>query len=380
MADPRQAKILIVITRLAVGGAPRSVVDVAAGLLELGYDVTIATGIPAGNEGSLMAEARSLGVRVEVVPGLVREIHPLRDPWAFVSLYRLIRRGRYDIVHTHISKAGVIGRLAARLANTPRIVHTYHGDVFDGYFGRGMSLALLTVERLAARCGTVMLAVSPQLASRLTERGIRARRRPQVVRNGIRMERFTGVQKTPGVSSQTVGAVAMFYPIKRLDVYVDVAREVMRRRPSVHFVLAGGGELEPRLRALAADLGDRFRFLGIRHDVPEVLRTLDVFVLTSDYEGAGIGVMEAMSAGVPVVATRAGGAEEIVEDGREGYLVPTGDVQAMADRVVDLLDNDEERERMGRAGVARARREFPIARSVNRLDAIYRSLMAELAP
>lgn len=368
--------ILFVITRLAVGGAPQNVLATLRGLDRSRYRITVVTGPPRPEEGSLVEAAKAQGVTLHVLPYLVREIHPLYDAMAFAGLYRMMRRGRYQIVHTHLSKAGIVGRLAASCAGIPGIVHTYHGDVFERYFGSFKSEVLLGVERLVGRVTHRFAVVSEALRARYRAYRVGKSHLFRTVPNGVWPDAFP--YSHPGGGQQCrVGTVSMFYPIKRVDLFLEMARQILRIRPDAEFVVAGGGTGEAELREAARDLGDRIRFLGVRYDVPDLLASFDVFVLCSDYEGAGVGLIEAMLSGVPVVATRVGGVPEVVDDGETGFLVPQGNVDALTERVLYLMGNPELRNRMGKTGRRVALRRFSAEAMVGRLDVLYREVLTE---
>ena len=371
----RRINLLFVITRLAVGGAPQNLLTTIRGLDRSRYRVSLVTGVPGAEEGSLIDAARELDVDLHVLPSLQREIHPLRDLVAFWRLYRLIRRGRYHIVHTHLSKAGILGRLAARCAGVPGIVHTYHGDVFEDYFGPVKSRGLLGIERLVGHFTGRFAVVSEALRRRFRSYRVGRNGAFRVVPNGVWADSFPA-PSTDMRKGRRVGTVAMFYPIKRVDLFLETARCVLRRRPDTEFVIVGGGAEEAALRQAARDLGDRIRFLGIRSDVSDLLSTFDVFVLSSDFEGAGVGLIEAMLSGLPVVATRVGGVPEIVAEGSTGLLVPPGDVEAMTAGVLRLLKNPDLRQKMGAEAREMALRQFSAGEMVRRLDRLYRELDA----
>jgi glycosyltransferase involved in cell wall biosynthesis len=365
--------ILFVITRLAVGGAPQNVLTTIRGLDRSRYRIALATGIPAPEEGSLIEEARGLDIDLHVLPELTREIHPIRDARALLGLLRLVRRGRYQVVHTHISKAGILGRLAAWWAGVPVIVHTCHGDVFDEYFGPLKSAVLLAVERLTGRVTDRFVVVSQALRGRFRQYRVGRQKAFSWVPNGI----WTAGFATPSADrpGNRVGTVAMLAPIKRLDLFLEVARRVLSRRPETEFLVVGGGPDEAALRESATDLGTNVRFLGVRYDVPILLNTLDIFLLCSDYEGMPVTLIEAMVAGVPPVATSVGGVPEVVEEGRTGYLAPQGDVAGLADAVVRLLDDERLRREMGDRAREEALRRFPAEAMIAQLDALYTDLL-----
>lgn len=338
------------------------------------FRIALAAGVPEPWEGSLISEAERLGIEVHQIPHLRREIRPLDDLKSLIQLYGLIRRGRYQIVHTHLSKAGIVGRLAARLAGVRAIVHTYHGDVFDGYFGWLKSRLLLGMERLAGVCTHRSVAVSMPLRSRLRSRGIGSPARFTTIPHGAdgTVYRRSGSGREGGAIR--VGTAAMFYPIKRVDLFVGAALLLCSRDLGLRFEIAGGGPGEDALREAAAPAGENIRLLGIRGDMPRVLSTWDIFVLCSDYEGAGISLVEAMLTGLPVVATQVGGVPEIVVDGSTGILVPPGDAKAVADAVERLAGDGELRRRMGEAGRHRALKHFTSDRMAAQLMAMYDGL------
>ena len=367
--------ILFVITRLAVGGAPQNVLTTIRGLDRSRYRIALATVLPAPDEGSLIEEARALGIDLHVLPALMREIRPARDVQALLGLYRLMRRGRYQLVHTHISKAGILGRVAAWWAGVPAIVHTCHGDVFDEYFGPLKSAVLLAVERLTGRVTDRFVVVSQALRGRFRQYRVGRQETFSWVPNGI----WTAGFSTPSFdrAGNRVGIVAMLAPIKRLDLFIEVARRVLSVRPETQFLLVGGGPDEAALRESARDLGGNVRFLGVRYDVPALLDTFDVFLLCSDYEGMPVTLIEAMVAGVPVVSTSVGGVPEVVKEGQTGFMAPQGDVAGLAEAVVRLLDDDDLRRRVGSRARDDALRRFPAEEMIARLDALYTDLLRE---
>lgn len=368
----RPIAILFVITRLAVGGAPQSLLTAIRGLMGRGYRIVLATGYPGPEEGSMVEQARALGVEIHFVPSLQRDLHPVRDVRAFVALLTMMRRAQVDIVHTHLSKAGILGRLAAYLAGVPAIVHTYHGDVLDGYFSPIKSRTFLWAERLTGRITHRFTCVSEALKTRFQDYHLGPAEAFCAIPNGIEVDAFVHVTRTPH-KGFCVGTLAMFYPIKRLDLFVEMAFRIHRRRNDVRFVIAGGGREEQALRTLAQARGAPVEFLGICENRQAFFAELDTFVLCSDYEGAGMSVMEAMAAGVPVVATRVGGVPEMVRDVQTGLLVQPGDADVLADAVCALLDDAHRRQAMGQQARAYAQAHFSHEKMVDKLDALYRA-------
>jgi glycosyltransferase involved in cell wall biosynthesis len=368
------AKILYVITRLAVGGAPHVMLTAIKGLKQAGYEITLVSGYPGEGEGSLVEDAQALGVELIFLPTLQRELHPVRDLCAFFALLRLMRKRKFDLVHTHLSKAGILGRLAAYCAGI-RTVHTFHGDVLDGYFSPLKSKGFLAVERFVGCMTDRFICVSDRLKTRLMQYQLGAADRFCTVANGIDLERFQ-VKAVQERSGKCVGTLAMFYPIKRLDLFVEMAYQLKQRDAEICCEIAGDGATASTLKQQAKDLGDPVHFAGVCTNPSDFLSRLDVFVLCSDYESSGMGVMEAMAMGVPVVATAVGGVPENVQDGQTGFLVEAGDVTGLAEVVWTLLQDDEKRLRMGALAKKYAQAHFSSSRMIVDLDVIYRELLS----
>ncbi len=392
---------MFVITRLAVGGAPQSVLTCIGGLDPKEYRIVLVSGVPDKNEGDLMADARALNVPLHLISELRRAPHPVKDLKALWNLCCLMRGERVDIVHTHLSKAGILGRFAAYLCGVPAIVHTYHGDVLEGYFSKLKSWLYTRAERVVGRVTDRFVCVSEALKQRLLAYRLGLPEDFQVIPNGIDVH-FTDsdshpITVRPGVThsclrdagtgvgagfapgeravGRRVGTLAMFYPIKRLDLFVRMAHRLRETHADISFEIAGDGMEAEALHRLSESLGKPVAFGGICRDRRAFLNSLDIFVSCSDFEGAGMGVMEAMAAGVPVVATCVGGVAEIVQDGKTGVLLPPDDVDALCVAVGNLLSDAPLRKRMGRTARQYARAHFSEKKMIAELDAMYRALI-----
>lgn len=376
-----------IITKLELGGAQQNTLFTVSHLDRATFRPILVTGEP----GLLDGEARVLeGVEFHQLPSMVRRLRPLSDLRALLALVRLLRRIRPAIVHTHSSKAGILGRLAARLAGVPVIIHSIHGFGFTRYQSAPVRRALIALECLAAKVTSRFFAVSEANRRLGVELGLFPESRCAVIRSGVDVEaiRKLGVDTTakkrelglePG--RPVVGMVAPMKPQKAPLDFVRVAARVAARRPEAQFLFVGDGELREAMEAEIArlDLAKSFRLAGWRRDVPAVMRCLDVFVLTSLWEGLPRVYLEAMACGVPVVGTRVDGAAEVVQDGVNGYLLAPGDVQGMADRVTALLANPTLAADMGRHG-ASLPPEFDIHDMVRRQEEEYGRLLAAINP
>ena len=379
-----QTRILRVIARLNIGGPARHVILLSARIDPARYSTLLLTGQEAPSEGNMNSLAKSVEVEPRVVAGLGREISLWRDLLAWFRLYRLCLHYRPHI-HTHTANAGVLGRLAARAARVPIIVHTYHGHVFQGYFSPLKSRLFLAIERWLGRSTHRLIAVSEAVRQDLLRLGIGTPERLVVIPLGLNLDPFLrcedlrGQLRTElGLQPDTllVGSVARLVPIKAHDVFLKAAAKVCVRFPQSRFLLVGDGERLAELQLLVERLGLREQviFLGWRQDLDRVLADLDLVVLTSRNEGSPVCLIEAMAAARPVVATRVGGVGDVVDDGITGSLVAADKPEDVADAIVELLGDEKRRRAMGEAARERVPR-FGIDRLVSDIDRLYGNLL-----
>ena len=380
-----QTRILRVIARLNIGGPARHVILLSARIDPARYSTLLLTGQEAPSEGNMNSLAKSVEVEPRVVAGLGREISLWRDLLAWFRLYRLCLHYRPHIVHTHTAKAGVLGRLAARAARVPVIVHTYHGHVFQGYFSPLKTRLFLAIERWLGRSTHRLIAVSEAVRQDLLRLGIGTPERLVVIPLGLNLDPFLrcedlrGQLRTElGLQPDTllVGIVARLVPIKAHDVFLKAAAKVCVRFPQSRFLLVGDGERLAELQLLVERLGLREQviFLGWRQDLDRVLADLDLVVLTSRNEGSPVCLIEAMAAARPVVATRVGGVGDVVDDGITGSLVDADKPEDVANAIVELLGDEKRRRAMGEAARERVPR-FGIDRLVSDIDRLYENLL-----
>jgi glycosyltransferase involved in cell wall biosynthesis len=379
-------RLLRVITRLNVGGPALHATLLTERLFPDRYDSVVATGAVGSDEADYLALFGRTAERVVRVPALRREVHPARDVAALVALVRLVRRFRPHVVHTHTAKAGALGRLAARLTNVPVVLHTYHGHVFDGYFGPRRARVFLSVERALARHTDCLIAVSQAVRRDLLALGVGRAEQFRVVSPGLDLGPLLGADAMRGSlreelgippDAALVGIVARLVHIKAHEVFLRAAARVVRDAPGCRFVVIGDGERRAELEALAAreGLATRAHFLGWRRDLPRIYADLDIVALTSRSEGSPVALIEAMAAGRPVVATRVGGVPDVVDDGVTGRLVPPGDAAAAAGAILELLSDPKRAQTIGQAARERVAPRFSVARLLTDLDELYRALL-----
>lgn len=383
----RRGKVFNVITKLAVGGAQETALAYCSYLDPDRWEASIVTGPERSPEGDLFGEAACRGVPVVTVPSLRRRVHPTGDLRAVVELVRLFRRERPDIVHTHSSKAGLVGRLAARIAGVPVVVHTVHGWSFHEGMSPAARAVAVTLERLAARWTWPIVVVTEVdaeigLASRIGQPNQYA-----VVRSAIDVDRLrrsagsrTSARAALGIprDAPVVGTVTRLCTQKDPETLLRAARLAAELRPDVRFVVVGDGPLRPQVEQLLDDLNLRghVTLLGRRSDVETLLPGFDAFVLSSRWEGLPRVVIEAMAVGVPVVATDVGGIAEVVEDGASGLLVPSGDHIALANALLRVVDEPGLGARLARDAGGRVA-EFDVGEMAARLDDLYAGLLLD---
>jgi glycosyltransferase involved in cell wall biosynthesis len=382
-------KIINVITRLNIGGASPPVISLASRLRGYGHDSLLVAGTPGPNEGSMDGDAERTGVEFLRIPALRRDPSAMDDARAFGALVQLFRARRPDVVGTHMSKAGALGRIAARAAGVKVVVHTHHAKAFYVFDRLWKERATIGAERMLSKLCSGSIVVSEKQRRDFVALGIDRPDRLKVVRYGLNLDPLLTAGDLPrtlraeaGVpeTARLVGVVGRLVKIKGQDVFIRAAVEIARQFPDVYFILAGGGDSQPEYEALAGELGlkDRFRFLGWRRDVPRVLANLDVVVLptVNDFEGTPLAVIEALAAGRPVVATDVGGVSEVIKDGATGLLIPIRDPEALAHSVARLLNDPQTARSLAAAGRALVSQQYREADMVANVEAYYKELAA----
>lgn len=383
----RPLRILKVVTRVVRGGAQGTMLAMAAELRRRGHRVDCLYGPADRGEGTLASELNGACDASFRVDALVRDPDPLQDLAAFRALAARLAEGAYDVVHTYTSKAGFLGRLAAALARVPAVVHSPQGHVFatgaripgvSGFPARRR--AFLAMERLAGRWADALVALSAQEAVAQVVLGIAPATRFVVLPNPV-ADRFFAPAPAPAATGArapfTVVCVGRLSAEKGQRFLLEAFARARGRLARAALWLVGDGPDRADLEALAraAGLSDAVRFWGIQEDVRPFLAGADLFVLPSSYEAQGIALLEAMAAGLPVVATAVGGVPAFIADGRNGRLVPFGDAERLAGILVDLAGDPPRRAALAVAGRRTAAR-YRVSAIAERLEGIYRGILA----
>lgn len=377
----KKIKVLHVHTLPVISGSGINTFLTMRGLDKNRYEVELA----CAPGGALIDKVKEEGMRFQPIKHFRQKISPLHDSLALWELYRLIRRERYDLVHTHNSKAGFIGRLAAKMAKVPIIIHTIHGFAFHEYERPPRRILFILLERFAARFCDKLITISQPLK----EWGLRLRiGRPEkylTIYSGIEVEKFQvtidinekkmefGIK--PG--EKVIGVVAKLWEGKGHAIILEAAPGVIKEIPRVKFLFVGGGYLREKLETQVRELGlsDDIIFSGFRTDIAELTAIFDIAVLASFFEGMGRVLLEAMALGKPVVATRVGGIVDVVKEGESGILVSPGDPVALAKAIVTLLKDEKLTRKMGLAGKERIDERFTARRMIEKITQVYEELL-----
>jgi len=385
-------RVIHVITRLIIGGAQENTIASVLGLRRKpGMEVSLLSGPGIGPEGSLEHQFDSLPGVLSIIPELVRPVHPWKDVQALRQLVFAFRRQRPDIVHTHSGKAGILGRLAARTASVPGVVHTVHGPSFGRFQGAVPNFLYSWAEKRAGRFTDHFVVVANAMRDQYLAAGIG--RPDQYLRvlsgfnlqpylsaaNDLELRRQLGISETDIV----IGMIARLVELKGHDDLFAIAAQVVHANPRVKFLLVGGGYWRGRFERMARDsgIGKNFIFTGLvpPERVPSLVGIMDCVVHLSAREGLARALPQALANAKPVIAYDCDGAGEICFDSRTGFLVPAGNRQLLKSRLLELANDAALRARLGRSGQEFVRSHFSVERMVDDLYDLYLALNSRQA-
>lgn len=381
----RKFNLLHFITKLELGGAQQSILYAVKNFDRNHFRVFLVSGA----EGFLVEEALRLPrTQVILLPELKHPIRPPYDMATLAHLTKILRRHKIDLVHTHSSKAGIIGRVAGRIAGVPAIVHTIHGWSFNDYQRPLERKFFIGLERLTAKFTDRLIVVSATDIEKGLEEGIGRPEQYQMVHCGIEIDKFQytriNIRKKReelGILSggPLIGMIACFKPQKAPLDFIRAAGIVNRQFPQANFLLVGDGILRPQIESWIAqmNLNSQVILSGWREDIPEILASIDMLVLSSLWEGLPRVFLQAMAAGKPIVATAVDGAREVILDGVNGYLVPPRQPEKLAGKIMELLAHPRRAKKMGMQGRKLLNSSFDIDYMVRQLEEIYLRLLEE---
>jgi glycosyltransferase involved in cell wall biosynthesis len=377
-------RVTHLITRLIVGGAQENTTASVLGLrAKPGLDVDLVAGPTLGREGSLEPLFAGCPGALTIVPELIRPVHPWKDCVALRKLTQLLHARRPEIVHTHSGKAGILGRLAAARARVPIIIHTIHGPSFGSFQGSLANLLFRAAERYAARVTTHFIVVADAMRQQYLAAGIGSLQQYTKILSGFALEPFLSSTHDPqlrarlglGPDDVVIGKIARLFKLKGHDDLLAVAPELVRQCPRVKFLLVGDGpwrgRLERRARSLRVQEHVVFTGLVSPDAVPALVGVMDLLVHLSLREGLPRALPQALAAARPVVAYDCDGAREVCIEGGTGFLLQSGDLSGLRDRLLQLARDPRLRQRLGQRGQQMVRERFGAQRMVDDLHELY---------
>jgi glycosyltransferase involved in cell wall biosynthesis len=393
--QPDVTRVARVITRLNIGGPSIQATRLTTALSAYAFETTLFHGRLGDDEGD-MSYLLPAGADARFVDTLCRPLSPLDDLRTLVRLYREFRALKPTIVHTHMAKAGMLGRVAAFAYNLTRgraprakVVHTYHGHVLDGYFSGVATAVFIGIERMLATISDRIVAISPAIRGELLQKyRIGRDEQYRVVPLGFDLAPFAAVDDKARIEARrsldvaddviVVSTVGRLTAIKQHRLFLDTVKQVIATHPRTIALIAGDGELRGNLASYAASLGivDHVRMLGWRRDLPVIYGATDVFLLTSRNEGTPVALIEAMASSVPGVSTNVGGVKDVIQSAATGRLAPDGDATALAAQVSALIADRSLRQQMGGAARGFVLQQFSLDRLVSDIVCVYQELAA----
>ncbi len=384
LLPPPKKKVLHIITRLIVGGAQENTIYTADLLDKKDYQVDVLSGPQTGPEGSLIDHTRKKGIPLTIEKNLVRELNPLKDAITFFRLISFIKKGDYAIVHTHSSKAGILGRWAAWFAGVPTIVHTVHGWGFHDFQHPIVRYLFTLIEKITLRISDQLIAVTTMDIEKGVRAGIGERKTYSLIRSGIDLRQFTAMNNMGKPiraeldiprHARVIGTVTRLSPQKAPIIFINAAKSVIDELPDTYFVLVGDGPMKSRIEmaAKAHKIDRQIILTGIRTDVHDIMHAFDIFMLTSLWEGLPRVIPQAIASGVPVIASRVDGNAEIIRHNTTGLLVTPGNASEFAEAAMDLIQN-REKARWMRDNAMKGIDEYSVHTMVQKIDRLYKAL------
>jgi len=391
--DP--VRVLRLITRLNVGGPAIQAITLSHRLTERGFRTLLAYGRLGEGEGD-MRYLLPESVETSCISSLCRPVAPWNDSLALLAVYRLLRRSRPAILHTHTAKAGTLGRLAAAIYNRTigtrapvRVVHTYHGHVLDGYFSPRAERFFTSAERRLARITDAIVAISPRIKNELlNDHRIGRAEQYRVIRLGFDLRPLVAIDDRArraarsaldlAADAHVVSTVGRLTIIKQHRLFLEAAQQIAAQDHSALFLIVGDGELRGELEEQATGLGirGRTRFLGWRRDLSTIYGATDLFMLTSRNEGTPVALIESLASGVPGVSTDVGGVRDVLDSEEIGLLAPFGDARALAESALMLLSEPARRRQMGDRGRKAMIARYDAGSLIDSVERLYRDLLS----
>lgn len=383
------AKVLRVLNRFNLGGPTYNVAYLSRFLSDE-YETILVGGEPEKGETDSLHILENLGLKPIILPELKRNPNIIDDYKAYRALRNLIREHRPEIVHTHAAKAGALGRLAARHEKVPVIVHTFHGHVFNGYFSPFVTNIFIRIEKWLAKRSTAIIAISEEQQKDLVNKyKIAPKEKVQLVPLGFdlqafqeqRREKREETRKQFQLDEETVALaiVGRLAPIKNHGMFLEsLAKLQGKTKKKIHAFIVGDGLERVKLENIAEKITQneafKITFTSWIHDIARFNAGMDIMCLTSLNEGTPVSLIEAQASNLPIVSTNVGGVRNVVQDGLTAFLVESGNVAVFAKKLLDLIENDEKREKMSQNGWTFVREKYDYRTLVGNMEKLYAEL------
>jgi len=385
-------KVLHIITLFSVGGATENTIFTVDGLIKKGYDVDIITGPNISSEGSMYSVCKKLNIPVLTFKNLRRDISPLNDILVILQLYRFIKKNNYDIVHTHSSKAGVVGRIAAWLARTPIIIHHNHAKPYHRFQNLFIRIFYKSIERFVSLFCDIIVSVTYTIVDEMVKDKIAPREKFVVIRSGFNIENFKNFDSSNnnkikdkfGLTDNdiVIGKIARLSIIKGHIYLLQAFEKVCKQVPNVKLLFVGDGENKNELLRFIDKkrLNDRIIFSGLipTNEIPSVISLMDIVVHTALLEGLPRVFTQSMLMGKPVISFDLDGAHEVIEDGKNGYLIEPINIEMLTDKIIDLVSNISKVKNFGSYAKNNIKDDFSILAMVEKNHKLYQELLNKI--
>lgn len=355
MNNKKKLKILRIITRLNVGGPSKHVIYLSEGLNKYNCETLLVSGKPDKNEGNMYELASNKNIELKIIKCLKRSISPINDLMSFLQIIKIIKEFSPDIVHTHTTKAGILGRFASLIFNVPFVYHTYHGHVFKGYFSGFITCLIVAIERFFSKFTTKLITLTPNLTMELN-RFLKLKSIDKITaiplgldlnKNLITPRKNNKWREKAGFSENVflLGIVGRLVPIKNHYLLINSMKKICDNLSCIHLVIIGDGELRNELEKYVKSIGleSKIHFYGVIKNLQDIYSDLDLLVLCSKNEGTPVALIEALASGCPVASTKVGGVEELLEGGRIGRLLSSdtnGFQKDLSEAIIDIMNNN----------------------------------------
>jgi glycosyltransferase involved in cell wall biosynthesis len=380
--------VLHIITRLIVGGAQINTLYTARYLNKNNFSVQIMSGSQTGPEGCLIDEIRKNNIILTIDHNLVREINPIKDLLSFYNIYNFLKKNKIYIVHTHSSKAGFLGRIAAHFAKTPIVIHTVHGWSFHHHMSPIKRKLYIALEKLAANFSDAIIVVTKLDIKKGLNAGIGTKRKYHLIRSAIPVDQFNpkslsreSIRSELGIPTDVVviGNIGRLSPQKNPLVWLQIAERIHIARPDVYFLMVGDGPMRRQVEDLwrRSNLKEKLILTGLHKDTPKMFKAIDIFLLTSLWEGLPRVIPESYLMNVPVVAFEVDGIQEAILHKETGFLCSQGNLNQITDYCIFLIDHKNIRVQMGNRGREFALKYFNLHHMIKQIEQIYEKFLKE---